>query len=78
MNATDAQVLNLTRSAPPPTSSTAPSSSTMESHNGLVPTADAQNQMIQKFSQQSGMTLEYSKLFVSPFFYESILIVCFV
>lgn len=68
MNATDAQVLNMARSAPPPTSSTAQSSSTMGSQSGPELNGDIQNQMIQKFSQQSGMTLEYTKLLVLPFF----------
>lgn len=64
MNATDAQVFNMTRTAPPTTTthSTAQSSTTMESQHGLGLSIDAQNQMIQKFSQQSGMTIDYSKL----------------
>jgi hypothetical protein len=71
MNATDGQVFNMTRSAPPPptttTNSTAQSSTTMESQHGLGLSSDAQNQMIQKFSQQSGMIIEYSKLLVFVF-----------
>lgn len=65
MNATDAQVLNMNRSTPAPaTSSTAQPSSTTDSHTGGAPSTDVQNQMIQKFSEQSRMTLEYSKLLV--------------
>ncbi len=70
MNATDGQVFNMTHSAPPPTTttnSTAQSSTTMESQHGLGLSSDAQNQMIQKFSQQSGMIIEYSKLLVFVF-----------
>jgi len=70
MNATDGQVFNMTRSAPPTTAttnSTAQSSTTMESQHGLGLSSDAQNQMIQKFSQQSGMIIEYSKLLVFVF-----------
>lgn len=85
MNATDAQVFNMTRTAPPPppTHSTAQSSTTMESQHGLGLSIDAQNQMIQKFSQQSGMTIDYSKLLVFVFhrryidlLYSVILVVC--
>lgn len=64
MNATDAQVSNMSRAAPPPASSTAQPSSTMESQSSVGPSNDAQNQMIQKFSQQSGMTFDFSKLLV--------------
>jgi len=68
MNATDGQVFNMTRSAPPTTTnSTAQSSTTMESQHALGLSSDAQNQMIQKFSQQSGMIIEYSKLLVFVF-----------
>jgi hypothetical protein len=53
----------MNRTAPPTTSSGQPSSSqTMESPNNNM---DMQNQMVQKFSQQSGMNIEYSKLLVS-------------
>jgi hypothetical protein len=65
MNATDAQVLNMARSVPtppPPPTTATQSLSTMESQNGLALSNDAQNQMIQRFSQQSGMTFDYSKL----------------
>jgi len=63
INATDAQVSNMTRSAPPTNSSGQPSSSqTMESQHVPGPSIDIQNQMIQKFSQQSGMNIDYSKL----------------
>jgi len=64
VNATDAQVLNMTRpTAPPPISTTATSSlQAMESQNGTDPSIEAQNQMVQKFSQQSGMNIEFSKL----------------
>ncbi|CAF0843293.1 unnamed protein product [Rotaria sordida] len=65
INATDSQVLNMTRPTPPASSSTEPSSSssrTMESQNGPGLSIEMQTQMIQKFSQQSGMNIEYSKL----------------
>ena len=66
MNATESQFLNLTRAAPPPTSSTAAAAAaattTMDSQINSGLSSDVQNQMIQKFSQQSGMTIEYSKL----------------
>ncbi|CAF0983370.1 unnamed protein product [Rotaria sp. Silwood1] len=66
INATDSQVLNMTRSTPPASSSTDPSSSrTMESQNCPGPTIDIQTQMVQRFSQQSGMNIEYSKLCLS-------------
>ena len=69
MNATDAQVLNMNRlTLPPTTSSTAQPSSTMDNQTGGAPSSDLQNQMILKFSEQSRMTLEYSKLLVhTPF-----------
>lgn len=82
MNATDGQVFNMTRSAPPPptttTNSTAQSSTTMESQHGLGLSSDAQNQMIQKFSQQSGMIIEYSKLLVFVFHWQYIDLLYFV
>ena len=55
----------MTRSTPSTNSLVQPSlssSQTMESQNGAVPNMDIQTQMIQKFSQQSGMNFEYSKL----------------
>ena len=59
----------MTRTTPPTNSSAQPSSSqTMDSQHGAGPTINAQNQMVQKFSQQSGMNIEYSKLFVITFF----------
>jgi hypothetical protein len=58
----------MTRTAPPTNSSAQPSSSssslTMESQNGPGPNIDAQNQLIQRFSLDSGMNIEYSKLLV--------------
>jgi hypothetical protein len=55
----------MTRTAPPTNSSAQPASSssslTMESQNGPI---DAQNQLIQRFSLDSGMNIEYSKLLV--------------
>lgn len=73
MNATDAQVLNMNRSTPPPaTSSTAQSSSTVDNQTGGAPSGDLQNQMIHKFSEQSRMTVEYSKLLVHTPFSSSI------
>ncbi|CAF2403236.1 unnamed protein product [Rotaria sp. Silwood2] len=66
INATDSQVLNMTRSTPPASSSTEPSSSKMmESQNVPGPSIDIQTQMIHRFSQQSGMNIEYSKLCLS-------------
>ena len=62
----------MNRSAPPPTttSSGQPSSSqTMENPSNNI---DMQNQMVQKFSQQSGMNIEYSKLLVSILLFEYI------
>jgi hypothetical protein len=50
----------LTRSALP----TATPTATMESQSSSGPSTDVQNQIIQKFSQQSGMNFEYSKLLV--------------
>jgi hypothetical protein len=67
MNATDAQVTNMARLAPPP-------SATMESQNGVGPHVTTETQMIQKLSQQSGMNLEYSKLFVLHLSFFSLLI----
>jgi hypothetical protein len=61
-------IQNMTRSAPPTNSSGQPSSSqTVGSQNIPGPSMDIQNQMIQKFSQQSGMNIEYSKLLVLIF-----------
>ncbi len=59
--------MSRTAPPPPPTNSSAqPSSSvTMESQNG--PSVDAQHQLIQRFSQESGMNIEYSKLLVFVF-----------
>jgi len=59
INATDTQVSNMTRTAPPTNSS---ASVTMESQNDSAPSTDVQNQLIQKFSQESGMNIEYSRL----------------
>jgi hypothetical protein len=53
----------MTRTAPP-TQTSSPSSSAMGSQNGTGTSVDVQNQMVQKFSQQSGMNIEYSKLLV--------------
>lgn len=53
-NATDAQVMKLTRSETSTSSSTEPTKPTSE--------LDLQNQMIARFSQQSGMNNEFSKL----------------
>ncbi len=60
----------MTRSAPPTSSST----HTMESQTGFGSSTDVQIQMIQKFSQQSGMTIEYSKLLVFSFLFKNIYI----
>ncbi|CAF2033580.1 unnamed protein product [Rotaria magnacalcarata] len=66
INATDNQVMNMTRSTPPTngampaTTTTAPPQTIMESQTG--PGVDVQAQMIQKFSQESGMNIEYSRL----------------
>jgi len=59
----------MTRTAPPTNSSAQPSSSssstlTMDSQNGPGPSIDAQNQLTQRFSLESGMNIEYSKLLV--------------
>ncbi|CAF5075070.1 unnamed protein product, partial [Rotaria socialis] len=56
---------SMTRSTPPtngtiPTTTTAPPPAIMESQAG--PSIDIQAQMIQKFSQESGMNIEYSRL----------------
>jgi hypothetical protein len=63
----------MTRSAPPTSSST----HTMESQTGFGSSTDVQIQMIQKFSQQSGMTIEYSKLLVFSFMFKCISSICF-
>ena len=48
---------------PPPLSIS--TTQTMESQSSSVASVvDPQNQLIQKFSQQSGMNIEYSKMFV--------------
>ncbi len=75
INATDAQVTNMTRSAPPTAHSSTQASSlsaTMDSQNGPGQSGDAQNQLIQKFSQESGMNMDYSKLFVFIFDFQNI------
>jgi nuclear RNA export factor len=65
INATDSQVLNMARAAPPTNSSIQPSLSSsqiMESQISPVTNTDVQAQMIQKFSEQSGMNIEFSRL----------------
>jgi hypothetical protein len=47
----------MTRSSP----STAAAPQTTVNHNSEIPNADIQNQMVQAFSQQSGMNVEYSQ-----------------
>lgn len=61
--------MNRTAPAAPPTSSTQPPSGTMDNQNGIGTSNDLQNQMIQKFSQQSGMNFDYSKLLVVMLFF---------
>lgn len=62
MNATDGQVANLARAAPPPQP---PSSSTSTPITGSQSSASVQDQMVQKLSQLTGMNIEYSKLCLS-------------
>ncbi|CAF1369398.1 unnamed protein product [Adineta steineri] len=60
INATDAQVSNMARAPPPPSIST---TQTMESQSSSIPSVvDPQIQLVQKFSQQSGMNIEFSKI----------------
>jgi hypothetical protein len=57
----------MTRTAPPTSSSAQPSSSstlTMNSQTVSGPSIDVQNQLTQRFSLESGMNIEYSKLLV--------------
>ncbi|UJR20686.1 hypothetical protein I4U23_023808 [Adineta vaga] len=61
INATDAQITNMNRSAPPPPPPTPVVSSTTGSQNS-EPSIDRQNQLIQQFSQQSGMNIQFSKM----------------
>ncbi len=56
----------MARAAPPPTTS----QPTMESQSGPSSSTDIQKTMIQKFSEQSGMNMEYSKLLVFIFINE--------
>ena len=58
--------------AAPPSSSTQPPSGTMDNQNGVGSSIDIQNQMIQKFSQQSGMNFDFSKLLVVMLFFKYI------
>lgn len=65
MNATDGQVANLARAAPPPQP---PSSSNSTPITGSQSCTSVQDQMVQKLSQLTGMNIEYSKLFVDFLF----------
>ena len=56
----------MNRTAPP--TGQPSSSQPVGSQNIPGPSMDVQHQMVQKFSEQSGMNIEYSKLFVFNLF----------
>ncbi|CAF0720314.1 unnamed protein product [Adineta steineri] len=60
-NATEAQISNMNRSSPPSSSSSS-SSQPATNHTNSNTNDDIQNQMILKFSQESGMNIAYSRL----------------
>ena len=62
----------MNHSAPPPTTTSSGQSSSSQTMENPTNNMDMQNQMVQKFSQQSGMNIEYSKLLVSIFLFKHI------
>ena len=62
----------MNRSAPPPTTTSSGQPSSSQTMENPTNNMDMQNQMVQKFSQQSGMNIKYSKLLVSILLFKHI------